>query len=112
MGMHKIIIAVLLFLFLVLSVMEAGAIDRSIRAPGANVGRYPNGLLKSCIPKDPIALSDIKCNSGSPISFYDNNRIETGVLVDGSTISGQKCKALELISFYPDGTFRSGVRRD
>ena len=110
MRMFKITFGILILI--VFGVIEANAIDQSICSPGGTVELYPNGSLKSCIPKESFGLNDIRCNSQNPVSFYDNGRLESCILAAQATISGQKCKEFQPISFYPDGQFKSCVRKE
>lgn len=111
MSMLKIIFVVLILISF--NVIDASAaIDQSICSPGSDVVLYPNGSLKSCVPKDSFGSNEVKCNSQNVISLYENGQLETCVLAESVKVSGQECKEFRSISFYPDGRFKSCVRKE
>jgi hypothetical protein len=110
MHLFKVVFGV--FIFMLLAVIQAYAIDQSICDAGSNVTLYPNGSLRSCILKDSFRSGGIKCREHRPIRFYNDGRLETCDLVDSTTVSGQKCKEFGPIDFYPDGRFKSCVKAD
>ena len=139
MRMFKIIFGVLILI--VLGVIEANAINKSICSPGDRMELYPNGLIKACLLKADFRSGELRCKGLSPITFYNNGRVEMCVLPEAATINGQKCKEgsvkfhnngrLEMcvlpeaatisgqkckkfgeIIFYPNGRFKSCVRAE
>jgi hypothetical protein len=79
------------------------AADRSICAPDSGITLYPDGQLNSCVPREPVTVDDIRCNSYSLISFYDNGQLRHCVLRDNYPYGDIICNQSATISFYRSG---------
>lgn len=75
---------------------------------GSDAFFWPNGGLRSGVPKNPTTFQSIQFAAGKKLKFYPDGSIESGHLLSDYTDGQITVPASSQIHFHKDGTIKAG----